>query len=117
MKKIDDIEKTIINFIHNNNKYIMDLFEKFQKKIFCLNPRELNAVYKQMQENPEDDDNKVNNEIKALIKEVPNLTNNIQEFLYEEYIKKNYEQEASYTIYEQDKDKSVFFRKYWNVLK
>ena len=44
-----------------------------------------------MQENPEDDDNKVNNEIKALIKEVPNLTNNIQEFLFEEYIKKNYE--------------------------
>ena len=32
MKKIDDIKKTIIEAIHSNNKYIMDLFEKFQKK-------------------------------------------------------------------------------------
>ena len=109
LKKIDDIKETIINAIHNNNKYIMDLFEKFQKNKFCLNPKALNAVYKQIQENPEDNDNKVNNEIKALIKEVPNLTNNIQDFLYDEYVKKNSELETFYTIYEQDKDKSDFF--------
>ena len=53
MKKIDDIKKTIIDAINSNNKYIMELFQKFQKNKFSLNPKALYAIHKQIKENPD----------------------------------------------------------------
>ena len=107
LKKIDDIKETIIEAINNNNKYIMDLFQKFQKNKFCLNPKSLNAVYKQIKENPDSNNNK-GNEFRNLIKDVPNITENIQEFLCYEFNNQNSELETYYNIYEENKEKSEF---------
>ena len=85
----------------------MDLFQKFQKNKFCLNPKSLNAVYKQIKENP-DSNNKKGNEFRNLIKDVPNITENIQEFLCYEFINQNSELETYYNIYEENKEKSEF---------
>ena len=106
LKKIDDIKGTIIEAINNNNKYIMDLFQKFQKNKFCLNPKSLNAVYKQIKENPEI--NSKGNEFKSLITGVPNITGNIQEFLCYEFNNQNSELETYYNIYEDNKEKNEF---------
>ena len=107
LKKIDDIKKPIIEAINNNNKYIMELFQKFQKNKFCLNPKSLYAVYKQIKDNPDVDGK--GNEFKALIKEVPNLSQNVQDFLCYEFINnKNSELETFYTLYEQCQDKDDF---------
>ena len=106
LKKIDDIKETIIEAINNNNKYIMDLFQKFQKNKFCLNPKSLNAVYKQIKENPEINNN--SNEFKTLIKDVPDLTENIQEFLCYEFNNQNSELETYYNLYKENKEKSEF---------
>ena len=83
--KIKDILSLFSNgrFLALINKYIMDLFQKFQKNKFCLSPKSLNAVYKQIKENPEINNNL--NEFKTLIKDVPDLTENIQEFLYYQF--------------------------------
>ena len=53
IKKIDDIKKPIIEAIYQNNKYIMELYEKFQKNKSILNKKSLYVVYKKIQENPE----------------------------------------------------------------
>jgi len=53
MKKIDNIKPTIIQAINSNNKYIMNLFQKFQKNKFNLNPKALNDVYTQIKNNPD----------------------------------------------------------------
>ena len=118
LKKIDDIKSTIIEAINNNNKYIMDLFQKFQKNKFCLNPKSLVAVYKLIKENPESinqsKDNKNNrsiqgNEFKSLISEIPNINENTQAFLFNEFINKNNsELEAHFSIYEENKEKDEF---------
>ena len=118
LKKIDDIKEAIIEAINNNNKYIMDLFQKFQKNKFCLNPKSLAAVYKQIKEDPESNnqnrDNKNNrsvqgNEFKSLISEIPNINENVQAFLFDEFInKKNSELEAHFSIYEENKEKDEF---------
>ena len=107
MKKIDDIKKTIIDAIHSNNKYIMELFEKFQKNKFNLNPKSLNVVYKQIKDNP---DTKSKDYIfKSLIKEIPNLSENIQDFICDEFINKNQELETYFSLYENTKEKDEFF--------
>ena len=107
LKKIDDIKKPIIEAIKKNNKYIMELFQKFQKNKFCLNPKSLYAVYKQIKENPETVGK--GNEFKSLIQDVPNLSQNVQEFLCNEFInKKNSELETFYTLYEQCQEKDDF---------
>ena len=104
MKKIDNIKKTIIDAIHSNNKYIMDLFEKFQKNKFNLNPKSLNAVYKQIKDNP--DTTSKDYIFRSLIKEIPSLTENAQEFLCDEFISnKNSELEAFFSLYESSKEK------------
>ena len=122
LKKIDDIKDTIIQAINNNNKYIMDLFQKFQKNKFCLNPKSLTAVYKQIKENPdsnnqENKENKENknnrssqgNEFKSLINEIPNVNETTQAFLFDEFMnKKNSELEAHFSIYEENKEKDEF---------
>ena len=107
LKKIDDIKETIINAI-NNNKYAMDLFQKFQKNKFCLNPKSLNELYKQIKENPQT--SAKDNEFKSLIKEMPNLSENIQEFICDEFINnKNSELETYFNLYDESKDKDEFF--------
>ena len=118
LKKIDDIKETIIEAINNNNKYIMDLFQKFQKNKFCLNPKSLAAVYKQIKEDPESNnqnkDNKNSrsaqgNVFKSLISEIPNINEKVQAFLFDEFInKKNSELETHFNIYEENKEKDEF---------
>ena len=106
MKKIDDIKKTILESINNNNKYIMDLFNKFQKNKLNLNPKSLLEVYKQIKENP--DTNNKENIFKSLIEEVPNITKNIKEFLCNQFINKNSELETFFNLYEQSQEKDDF---------
>ena len=107
LKKIDNIKQTILEAIKNNNKYIMDLFEKFQKNKFCLNPKSLNEVYTKIKENPEE--NKNDSKFKSLIKEIPSLSENIKEFLCDEFINnKNSELETYYNLYEDSKEKEEF---------
>ncbi len=106
MKKIDDIKKTILDSINNNNKYIMDLFNKFQKNKLNLNPKSLLEVYKQIKENP--DTNNKENIFKSLIEEVPNITKNIKEFLCKEFINKNSELETFFNLYEESQEKDDF---------
>ena len=107
MKKIDDIKKTIIEAIHENNKYVMDLFQKFQKNKLNLNPKSLNAVYKQIKENP--DTNSKAYIFKSLIKEVPGVNEFLQEFLCDEFINnKNDNLETFYSLYMKDKEKNDF---------
>ena len=107
LKKIDDIKKTIIEAIHANNKYVMDLFQKFQKNKLNLNPKSLNAVYKQIIENP--DTTSKDYIFKSLIKEVPDLNEFLQDFLVEQFIiHKNSELETYYSLYEESKNKNEF---------
>jgi hypothetical protein len=107
MKKIDDIKKTIIDAINNNNKYIMELFQKFQKNKFSLNPKALYAIHKQIKENP--DSNGKSSAFKLLIKEMPNINENIQDFICNEFNNGNSELETYYTLYEEIKEKDEFF--------
>ena len=107
MKKIDDIKKTIIDAINNNNKYIMELFQKFQKNKFSLNPKALYAIHKQIKENP--DSNKKDSAFKLLIKEMPNINENIRDFICNEFNNGNSELETYYTVYEEIKEKDEFF--------
>ena len=107
LKKIDDIKKTIIDAIHDNNKYVMDLFQKFQKNKFNLNPKSLYAVYKQIKDNP--DINSKYYIFKSLIKEISSLDENTQNFLIDEFTtNKNSELETYYTLYESNKEKEEF---------
>ena len=107
LKKIDDIKKTIIDAIHDNNKYVMDLFQKFQKNKFNLNPKSLYAVYKQIKDNP--DINSKDYIFKSLIKEISSLDENTQNFLIDEFTtNKNSELETYYTLYESNKEKEEF---------
>ena len=107
MKKIDDIKKTIIDAINSNNKYIMELFQKFQKNKFSLNPKALYAIHKQIKENP-DSKGKIS-AFKLLIKEMPNINENIQDFICNEFNNGNSELETYYTVYEEIKEKDEFF--------
>ena len=107
LKKIDNIKKTIIDAIHDNNKYVMDLFQKFQKNKFNLNPKSLNEVYKQIKDNP--DTNTKEYIFKSLIKDISSLDENTQDFLCEEFlVNKNSELETYYTLYDSSKDKDEF---------
>ena len=109
LKKIDNIiKKTLIESIHSNNKYIMELFQKFQKNKFSLNPKSLNDVYKQIIDNSDKDSK--NYLFKSLIKEIPNVNENNREFLFNEFtINKNSELESFYSLYELNKEKNEFF--------
>ena len=114
LKKIDDIKKTIIDAIHNNNKYVMDLFQKFQKNKFTLNPKSLYSVYKQIKDNPEKDSKDYI--FQSLIKESTNIDENIKEFLIEEFSNNNSKLEQFYSLYEPNKDKNEFFKNIENFM-
>ena len=116
MKKIDDIKKTIIDAIHSNNKYIMDLFEKFQKNKFNLNPKSLNAVYKQIKNNP--DTSSKDYIFKTLIKDIPDLSDEEKEFICDEFtVKKNSELETYYNLYETSNEKEEFIESIYMFVK
>ena len=92
IKKIDEIKKPIIEAIYQNNKYIMELYEKFQKNKSILNKKSLYDVYKKIQENPEEKENnnnnndsnkddKVSTEFQSLIQNNDNLDETWKEFI------------------------------------
>ena len=115
MKKIDDIKKPILEAINNKNKYIMDLFQKFQKNKLNLNPKSLLATYKQIKENP--DTNNKDDIFKSLVKEVPNISQNVKEFLFYEFNNKNSELETFFNLYEAEKEKDDFIESIQMFLK
>ena len=106
MKKIDEIKKPIIEAINDNNKYIMDLFQKFQKNKLSLNPKSLLACYKKIKENPET--NSKGNLFKSLVKDVPNISESVKEFLCYEFNNKNSELETYFNLYENEREKHDF---------
>ncbi len=106
MKKIDEIKKPIIEAINDNNKYIMDLFQKFQKNKLSLNPKSLLACYKKIKENPET--NSKGNLFKSLVKDVPNISESVKEFLCYEFNNKNSELETYFNLYENEREKDDF---------
>ena len=105
-KKIDNIKKTIIEAVQANNKYAMDLYQKFLKNKLSLNPKSLNATYKQIIENP-DTTNKYYI-FKSLVQEIQSLDENTKEFLCDEFLNKNSELETYYSLYETNKEKDEF---------
>jgi hypothetical protein len=105
-KKIDNIKKTIIEAIQANNKYAMDLYQKFLKNKFNLNPKSLNDVYKQIIDNPD-----ITNKyyiFKSLINEIQSLDENTKDFLCNEFLNKNSELETYYSLYETNKEKDEY---------
>ena len=106
LKKIDDIKPTIIEAIHANNKYVMELFQKFQKNKFNLNPKSLNEVYKQIKENL--DTNSRDYQFQTLIKEIPGIDEFMQQFLCYEFSQKYSELETYYNLYEESQEKEEF---------
>jgi hypothetical protein len=85
----------------------MDLFEKFQKNKFNLNPKSLNAVYKQIKDNP--DTNSKDYVFKTLIKDIPVLNDVEKEFLCDEFtLNKNSELETYFNLYESSNEKDEF---------
>ena len=88
IKKIDEIKKPIIEAIYQNNKYIMELYEKFQKNKSILNKKSLYDVYKKIQENPEikentksNKDDKQSTEFQSLIQNNDKLDETQKEFI------------------------------------
>ena len=88
IKKIDEIKKPIIEAIYQNNKYIMELYEKFQKNKSILNKKSLYDVFKKIQENPEikentksNKDDKQSTEFQSLIQNNDKLDETQKEFI------------------------------------
>ena len=106
LKKIDDIKKPIIDAVRGNNKYTMELFQKFQKNKFSLNPKSLYAVYKNIKENP--DTNSRDFIFRNLLKDITSIDNNQKDFLLDEFLNKNSMLESLYSVYEETKEKDDF---------
>ena len=106
LKKIDDIKKPIIDAVRGNNKYTMELFQKFQKNKFSLNPKSLYAVYKNIKENP--DTNSRDFIFRNLLKDITSIDNNQKDFLLDEFLNKNSMLESLYSLYEETKEKDDF---------
>ena len=91
IKKIDEIKTTIIDAVHKNNKYIMELFEKFQKNKSILNKKSLYEVFTKIKENP--DSTPVNQggnspklqEFKALLQKISQLNEREKEFIFYDF--------------------------------
>ena len=115
IKKIDEIKKPIIEAIHRNNKYIMELYEKFQKNKSILNKKSLYDVYNKIKANPESTENtgeknKKFSPFKALIQEISELDPREKEFLCYDFINnKNSLFIGAYDGYEELQDKEEFF--------
>ena len=115
IKKIDEIKKPIIEAIHRNDKYIMELYEKFQKNKSILNKKSLYDVYNKIKANPESTENtgeknKKFSSFKALIQEINELDPKEKEFLCYDFINnKNSLFIGAYDGYEELQDKDEFF--------
>ena len=115
IKKIDEIKKPIIEAIHRNNKYIMELYEKFQKNKSILNKKSLYDVYNKIKANPESTENtgeknKKFLSFKALIQEISELDPREKEFLCYDFINnKNSLFIGAYDGYKELQDKDEFF--------
>ena len=115
IKKIDEIKTTIIEAIHRNNKYIMELYEKFQKNKSILNKKSLYDVYNKIKANPDSmnntgENNKKFSSFKALIQEINELDEREKEFLCYDFINnKNSLFIGAYNGYEELNDKDEFF--------
>ena len=106
LKKIDDIKKPIIDAVRGNNKYTMELFQKFQKNKFSLNPKSLYTVYKNIKDNP--DTNSKDFIFRNLIKDITSIDENQKDFLLDEFLNKNSMLESLYSLYEETKEKDDF---------
>ena len=106
LKKIDDIKKPIIDAVRGNNKYTMELFQKFQKNKFSLNPKSLYAVYKNIKENP--DTNSRDFKFRNLLKDITFIDDNQKNFLLDEFLNKNTMLETIYSLYENNNEKDDF---------
>ena len=115
IKKIDEIKKPIIEAIHRNDKYIMELYEKFQKNKSILNKKSLYDVYNKIKANPESTENtgeknKKFSSFKALIQEISELDPREKEFLCYDFINnKNSLFIGAYEGFEELQDKDEFF--------
>ena len=86
IKKIDEIKKPLIEAIHKNNIYIMELFEKFQKNKSILNKKSLYDVFNKIKNNPEatknsGENDKKFNSFKALVQNIKELDETQKEFV------------------------------------
>ena len=116
IKKIDEIKQPIIEAINRNNKYIMELYEKFQKNKSILNKKSLYDVFNKIKANPDSgngntgENNKKFSSFKALIQENDELNEEQKEFLCYDFMnnKSSYFIEA-FNAYEDLKDKDEFF--------
>ena len=115
IKKIDEIKKPIIEAINRNNKYIMELFEKFQKNKSILNKKSLYDAYNKIKANPDSETNANGNNkklatFKALIDEMDDLDERQKEFLCYDFAEnKNSRFIGAFEGYENLKDKDEFF--------
>lgn len=82
--------------MRGNNKYTMELFQKFQKNKFSLNPKSLYAVYKNIKENP--DTNSRDFIFRNLLKDITSIDNNQKDFLLDEFLNKNSMLESLYSF-------------------
>ena len=119
IKKVEEIKKPIIEAIHRNNKYIMELFEKFQKNKFILNKKSLYDVYNKIKEDPESNNNNINNnsgsdnkkisKFKSLINEMSQLSDKEKEFLVYDFSTNNNSKFIdSFKVYESQGDEEDF---------
>ena len=115
IKKIDEIKKPILEAIHRNDKYIMELFEKFQKNKSILNKKSLYDVFNKIKNSPQlilnnGENEKKFNSFKALIQENNELSEKQKEFICDDF--KNHKSSkfiGVYNEYENIKDKDDFF--------
>ena len=114
IKKIDDIKKPLIEAIHRNNIYIMELYEKFQKNKSILNKKSLYDVYKKIKENPEvemnnqGESNKKFSTFKSLVQNINELDEKEKKFICYDFSKKSSKFLGAFEGYEKFKDKDDF---------
>ena len=115
IKKIDEIKKPILEAINKNNKYIMELYEKFQKNKSILNKKSLYDVYNKIKANPDSGNNGGGNNkklaaFKALIEGMDDLDERQKEFLCYDFAEnKNSRFIGAFEGYEDLKDKDEFY--------
>jgi hypothetical protein len=126
IKKVEEIKKLLIEAIHNNNKYMMELFQKFQKNKFILNKKSLYDVYNKIKENPESNNNNntpgldknVISNFKSLLNNISKFSEKEKEFFYYDLTtNKNSKFFSAISEYEMDKDKEEFIENIEIIMK
>ena len=116
IKKIEEIKKPIIEAINKNNKYIMELFEKFQKNKSILNKKSLYDVYNKIKSDPDSgnnntgENNKKFSAFKALVSSIKEFDEEMKEFLCYDFLNnKDSDFIGAFDTYEILKEKEEFF--------